>query len=209
MRVALVGDAFTDRYVFGNVERISPEAPVPILDVESVEERPGGVLNVAANLLALGIEPTVFTISDYKLNCKIVSPLPCTSLKKTRLMASDHQLLRVDNPKVYYEEDLSRMEYPSFEDFDIIAFVDYNKGVINGGVATIVDSKKNDLSVFKDTEYLKINQKEFSKALNTTGFKYSFITKGEDGIDYYKNGVLDSSCGTKAKKIVDSLCLEL
>jgi bifunctional ADP-heptose synthase (sugar kinase/adenylyltransferase) len=54
-KVAILGDSFVDRYCFGNVERISPEAPVPILDVTKKEVRSGGALNVALNLYGLGI----------------------------------------------------------------------------------------------------------------------------------------------------------
>ena len=166
MKVAIVGDSFTDKYYIGEVSRISPEAPIPILDVSEREQRPGGALNVANNLFHLGITPTVFTITDLKMPFPIVAPSGCAPLIKTRFVGQKQQLLRVDSPVVYRKQDVKKMTFPTFNEFDIIAFVDYDKGVIGGGKATIVDSKKKDLSVFKGTEYLKINEKEWQRAKN-------------------------------------------
>jgi len=205
-KIALVGDSFLDKYCLGEVERISPEAPVPILDVVVTETRPGGVLNVAKNLFGLEVESTVFTIVDEnyikELNFPVVSPKNCTSLVKTRFAASRQQLLRVDEPRVYLQEDLDRMEYPSFSEFDIIAFVDYNKGIIKEGKATIVDTKKKDLSVFKGTQILKINKKEYEVAENKN-FPQAFITQSEKGINYYKDGEFKINVPADAKEVID------
>ena len=203
MKIALVGDAFTDEYRIGKVERISPEAPVPILDVEQVEIRGGGVLNVANNLMGLGIIPTVFTITDLEFDYPIISPKECTPLVKLRLIADNHQLLRVDEPKVYLPSDLDRMEYPESSDFDIIAFVDYNKGVIQSGEATIVDTKKQDLSVFSGSKYLKINQGEWDCLLDKSIIPNAFITQGKDGIDYYENGQFVLNSRNSVREVID------
>jgi len=205
MNVAIVGDSFIDRYCFGEVNRISPEAPVPVLDVKRREVRSGGALNVALNLYGLGISPVVFTIINDgfgKFPFEIVSPVGCIPLEKTRFIAQNHQLLRVDEPQIYREEDLKRIEYPSFSEFDIIAFVDYDKGVIKGGKATIVDTKKKDLSVFNGTQILKINKKEYSEAVNKV-FPKSFITQSENGINYYENGHFIVNEPANAKEIID------
>lgn len=204
MKVAIVGDSFTDKYCFGTVSRISPEAPVPILDVERTEIRGGGALNVANNLNALGIRPTLFTITDI-INAPytVITPVDCISLTKTRFIGNNHQLLRVDEPKNYEESDLLRASYPQEKDYDIIAFIDYNKGMIRGGRATIVDSKKKDLSVFWGSEYLKVNDKEFSESENAQLFPKVFVTKGEGGIEYYEAGKLISDSPTLAKEVID------
>ena len=62
-KILVVGDVMLDRYWFGDVERISPEAPVPVLKVERIEERPGGAANVARNIAALGAQATLLTFS--------------------------------------------------------------------------------------------------------------------------------------------------
>lgn len=201
MKVAIVGDSFIDRYVIGNVNRISPEAPIPILDFERSEKRGGGAINVANNLYSLGISPVLYTITDMKLPYKVVSPDNCSPLIKTRYIGNGYQLLRVDNPVKYKKEDLKRLEYPG-KNYDLIAFVDYDKGIIKGGKADIVDTKKRDLSVFSGSDILKINQFEYEKIINNN-FKRYFITKSKDGIDYYENNKLKSTSLTSVKSVVD------
>ena len=61
-RVLVVGDVMLDRYWFGDVSRISPEAPVPVVKVERIEERPGGAANVARNCAALGARVTLLSV---------------------------------------------------------------------------------------------------------------------------------------------------
>ena len=207
-KVAIVGDSFIDNYIFGEVNRVSPEAPVPVLDVNHKEERGGGAINVANNLFALGVNLTLFTITSMKLPYEVVSPKGCTILKKTRYIGTlgsvRQQLIRVDEPKFYLKEDLKKMIYPSFDDFDIIAFVDYNKGIIKSGKATIVDSKKKDLSVFQGSEYLKVNLKEWNESTGGELFSKAFVTKGRKGIDYYENGKLKEKSLVKPKEVLDT-----
>lgn len=203
MKVAILGDSFIDEYIFGDVNRISPEAPVPILDVRKREQRGGGAINVANNLYGLGIDLTLFTITSMKLPYKVVSPQGCSILKKTRYIGNNAQLLRVDEPPRYLKQDLKKMAYPNPDDFDLIAFVDYNKGIVTGGRGTIVDSKKKDLSVFKGTEYLKINDKEYANAQNKDFFQKAFITKSSKGIDFYEYGQYKFNEPTQVKEIID------
>ncbi len=207
MKIALVGDAFLDEYLFGNCERLSPEAPVPVLDVTRRELRGGGVLNVALNLHALGIGFDVFTIwnsEEIKFPFRIISPKVNYVLKKTRLIGQlNHQLLRVDDPKFYSREDIAKAIYPKKGEYDIIAFIDYNKGMVNEGQATIIDSKKKDLSCFEGSQILKVNEKEWNEASNTHLFPQAFVTKGPKGIDYYLNGKFQFRSPTQAKEVID------
>lgn len=207
-KVAICGDSFIDEYIFGEINRISPEAPVPVLDVSRKEKRGGGAINVANNLYALGVDFTLFTITSMKLPYEVISPRGCTILKKTRYIGTRgsmrQQLIRVDEPKFYFKEDLKKMIYPSFDDFDIIAFIDYNKGLIKEGKATIVDSKKKDLSVFQGSEYLKVNLKEWSESIGGESFPKAFVTKGRKGIDYYEYGNLKERSLIEPKEVLDS-----
>jgi len=202
-KTAIVGDSFIDEYIYGKVDRVSPEAPVPVLDVTKHEQRGGGAINVANNLYSLGIDLTLFTITSMKLPYKVVSPKGVSDLKKVRFIGNNFQLLRVDEPPTYMKKDLKRVTYPSFDDFDIIVFVDYDKGIITGGKATIVDSKKKDLSVFEGTEYLKINRKEYSEAVNKEIFPNAFITQAEKGISFYEYGDFRKNIPTKVKEVID------
>ena len=205
-KVAIVGDSFLDKYCLGEVNRISPEAPIQILDVKETEIRSGGALNVAKNLFGLGIDSVVFTIIDENFAkgfpFSVKSPDSCVSLIKTRFVALKQQLLRVDEPLVYKQKDLNRVEYPSFSEFDIIAFIDYDKGIIKGGKATIVDTKKKDLSIFKGAQILKINKKEYEEVRNKV-FPQAFITQSEKGINYYKDGEFRMNVPANIKEVID------
>lgn len=111
-RILIVGDLILDRYVSGDVSRISPEAPIPILTARSSEERLGGAGNVAANLVAMGAEVEVAGVlgddgwgkalrdllakQGIETSACTVDPTRPTILK-TRMMSGAHQMLRVDN----------------------------------------------------------------------------------------------------------------
>ncbi|MCK4307110.1 hypothetical protein KAW50_02660 [candidate division WOR-3 bacterium] len=203
IKIALVGDSFTDKYIFGEVHRLSPESPVPLLDVSREEIRGGGALDVANSLHGLGINFTLFTITELlDQSYEIVSPKRSVPLVKTRFVTENHHLLRVDSPNVYQQKDLNRMRYPKKEDWDIIVFIDYLKGIIKEGVATLVDTKKQDLSVFKGSRYLKVNQKEWENAFNKD-FPEAFVTRGKYGIDYYSNGKFMMNLRNTAKEVID------
>ena len=92
-RVLVVGDVMLDRYWFGDVERISPEAPVPVVLVRKVEERPGGAANVARNIDALGGQATLLSvIGDDEAGAaleraaarKAACAPPCTATRRSR-----------------------------------------------------------------------------------------------------------------------------
>lgn len=188
MKIALVGDAFTDEFIYGKEERIAQEGPCPIFDVIDEESRPGGVLNVANNLHGLGLDVTVFTITNLLVSgVKIVTPSRCIPLVKRRYVVRKQYVFRADEPNVYRDCDIRRMEYPNVEDFDMIAFIDYNKGIVRGGKATVVHSKKKNLSVFEGSKYLVLNKKEWEFAQHRT-FPIAFVTNGEHGIDAYQDG---------------------
>jgi len=206
-KIVLIGDAFTDQYFFGVAERLSPEAPVPVLDVERVEKRMGGVLNVAMNCVGLELPTVVYTITEFQENLpfKLIGPRTQFPLVKSRFISNNQQLLRADQPKRYTEADLEEFRKISFDinKEDIVAFVDYDKGIIEGGQAHVVDSKKKDLSVFSGSGILKINKKEFASATGREVFPEAYVTLGKDGIQHYKNGVITDTVPTDTKEVID------
>jgi D-glycero-beta-D-manno-heptose-7-phosphate kinase len=151
--VLIVGDVMIDRYWYGKVNRISPEAPVPIVEFQQAEDRLGGAANVALNVKALGATPYLFSIlgkdtegGDFQKIMKsnelsteglVFSKERKTTLK-TRIMANTQQMLRVDSEITH---DISPAEchlfikkINSFLDktpIDVIIFQDYNKGVLS------------------------------------------------------------------------------
>ena len=109
--VVIVGDVMLDRYWFGDVERISPEAPVPVVKIARTEERPGGAANVARNVASLGARATLLSVTGddeagrgARAACSRrarASVVParcrrCTTTVKLRVIGRQQQLLRID-----------------------------------------------------------------------------------------------------------------
>src|SRR6218665_497937 len=111
LNVLIIGDVMIDSYMWGNVNRISPEAPVPIVAVHKKENRPGGAANVALNIQAMGATPVLCSVIGDDDSAKIFFSLlkkqklsaegilksknrPTTV--KTRIIGNNHQMLRVD-----------------------------------------------------------------------------------------------------------------
>jgi rfaE bifunctional protein kinase chain/domain len=157
-RVLVIGDMMIDHYIYGTVSRISPEAPVPILDMHKEEYRLGGAANVALNIKTLGGEaiPIGVTGSDMvaekmgmlyrqqgiSSSGLIIDSERSTTLK-TRLMAGQQQLARIDKedkkdiPKVV-EEQIIRIFKELAMHCDAIIIEDYNKGLLTEGVIDAV-----------------------------------------------------------------------
>jgi len=153
LKVLIIGDVMLDTYLHGKVERISPEAPVPIVALSNKVYSPGGAANVALNIAALGAEPFLFsTIGNDEAGEKLVALLAAANIStnylqrsknrrttvKTRVLAQNQQMLRFD------EEDIFDLEPPSADlllsnltkvleatSIDAILFQDYNKGVLS------------------------------------------------------------------------------
>ena len=153
MNVLIIGDVMVDAYLWGKVERISPEAPVPIVAVQRKENRLGGAANVAINIQSMGAKPILCSVigsdSNARLFIELMQQLEMTSdgliqspdrptTVKTRIIGNNHQMLRVDEERTA-EINISERKQLSqriqhFLDqgkIDVIIFEDYDKGVIN------------------------------------------------------------------------------
>ncbi len=146
LKIGVVGDIILDRYVLGDVERISPEAPVPVVEVRREEFRLGGSANVANNLASMGVKTYLIGLVGQDYGMHIVKGLlkergiqdmtvqdpsrPTT--EKTRILALSQQLIRIDReertppPEKVLRELLERLD----QDFDAIIVSDYAKGVV-------------------------------------------------------------------------------
>ncbi len=149
-RVLVLGDLMVDRYLWGNVSRISPEAPVPIINIEDDEIRLGGAANVANNLLGLGAEPVLVgvvgndfwgTVFHNKLQEQGLSPdgliqdasRPTTV--KTRIIGNNQHIARVDREKAHPLDEQVQDRIFAYitgiiESVEGIILEDYNKGVL-------------------------------------------------------------------------------
>ncbi len=149
-KIVVIGDIMLDRYLLGNVTRISPEAPVPVFDIDGSENRLGGAANVAYNIKTLGSEPILIGVcgddaqgrnfkkilSSLQINTKgIIVSTKRKTTSKTRVLARNQQLVRLDSEDRYdISENLENkiIKYLSKieNEFEIIILEDYNKGVL-------------------------------------------------------------------------------
>jgi rfaE bifunctional protein kinase chain/domain len=156
--VLVVGDVMLDRYWFGDVERISPEAPVAVAKIVRTEERPGGAANVARNIAALGATATLLSVIgtdeagnalERLLEGERVTPLflrdpTITTTVKLRVIARQQQLLRIDFEQPPSRELLSA-KLADYErllgEVDVVVMSDYGKGGL-AHIATMIDSAR-------------------------------------------------------------------
>lgn len=174
-RIAVIGDLMLDRYLFGTVSRMSPEAPVPVLDIHREEARLGGAANVGHNIHTLSATPLLLGVvgNDSKgdrvrtllheigLSTEgIISDLDRPTTVKTRVVAGSQQMLRVDHEKkdpisANVEEKLFSILSDQIESLDGIILEDYNKGVLSAGLINRVCllAQKNNVPIFVDPKH--------------------------------------------------------
>jgi rfaE bifunctional protein kinase chain/domain len=205
--VKIIGDVMLDKYIYTNVKRISPEAPVPIAEYLNESYRVGGAANVALNFKNMGCNVTLLGNIGNDENGKILSDMlknyditffplltnkPTTT--KVRVIANKHQLLRLDyednSYNNFYDSDvIETLEKILLKD-DIIIVSDYVKGFISNNIIEYINSKDNYKSIdtkriypFKEINgfnFIKPNLKEalgFSKEL---GNKSEYDNTNED-----------------------------
>ena len=177
MKVLLLGDSCEDEYIYGRCNRLSPEAPVPILDYAKLQTKSGMAGNVCLNLQSFGLDITFLTNPE-----KIV---------KTRFIdeKSNQQILRVDN-----EERVKPLLVPvATSSFDAVVISDYNKGylptekifeIVEGATCPVfIDSKKTVLPN-KENCFVKINDVEYEKLQHDCYIDNLIVTKGSEGCIY-------------------------
>ena len=192
LHVLVIGDVMLDRYWHGPTSRVSPEAPVPVVDVEHTEDCPGGGANVALNVKSLGAMCTLLgCVGDDALGdtlkrkldasgvCEdfIVSPDASTTLK-LRVVSRHQQLLRTDfeKPTSAWLARKLAMKVPSqLEDANALIIADYDKGAIHDpaalieaarriNVPVVVDPKAKPFRAYAGATVLKPNHREFAAA---------------------------------------------
>ena len=173
LRILVIGDVMLDAYVMGKVNRISPEAPVPIVSLENEDARIGGAGNVALNLLALGAKPIICGVigedssGDKLLNLfekngistdGLVKSMARKTTVKTRVISNKQQLLRIDSESTFPLLESEEIKLNNTiqniinQGIDGIIFEDYNKGVLTDSVIqnTIKIAKEKDIPTAVD-----------------------------------------------------------
>jgi rfaE bifunctional protein kinase chain/domain len=192
-RVLVVGDAMLDRYWFGEVERISPEAPVPVVHVRSTEERLGGAANVARNVVALGAQALLLTVvGEDEAGRSLARLLAGSGIRshlhtdpalattvKVRVIGRRQQIVRVDFETAPEEEVLAAHldQYARLlPECDVVLLSDYGKGGLThivrmielaraAGRPVLVDPKGDDYSRYAGATVLTPNRAELREVV--------------------------------------------
>lgn len=200
VKILCIGDIMLDRFVYGSVNRISPEAPVPVFNFLSEKKMLGGVGNVIANCASLGchidavcvigedkeghfVSETLGSIAEHTL---LFQSHGAPTIEKTRIIAGNNHLLRVDSEKTFTLDLFADMEAAqALEEFiaqaDIILLSDYLKGVLvpencrriislaqKKGKKVLIDPKGSDYTKYAGAFLIKPNLKELSLATGVT-----------------------------------------
>ena len=185
-RILVVGDVMLDRYWFGEVSRISPEAPVPIVKVERVEERPGGAANVARNAAALGAQAMLLSVGGADEAGKTLTRLleaegieaslhedaKLSTTVKLRVIGRQQQLLRIDF-ETWPAHEVLRAKLAEYQQrlarCDAVILSDYGKGGLAhiaemiqfaraAGKLVLVDPKGEDFARYAGATLLTPNR---------------------------------------------------
>ncbi|MCE5299576.1 MAG: D-glycero-beta-D-manno-heptose-7-phosphate kinase [Spirochaetia bacterium] len=153
-KVLVVGDMMIDEYIWGKVSRISPEAPIPVVDVQKEESKPGGAANVILNLVSLGAKVYAAGVIGRDLNAhKLLTKLEKMEVNitavipdnarpttiKTRVIAHNQQVVRIDkehrhNISPAVEKRILKKLAPVIKSVNAVIFSDYDKGLLTEGL---------------------------------------------------------------------------
>lgn len=205
-RIAVVGDAMTDIWVHGRVERISPEAPIPVFVKESERELPGGAANVAANIEALGA-------AAYLVG-KLGNEWPV----KTRYVVNRQQMFRVDDEDctpITPEREREILHLVTNFEPDVIVISDYAKGVctptlcqalIETRAPVVVDPKDKDWTKYQGCAVITPNEQEFQAwggRNSLLKFPNLIVTQGHRGMWLSSYGGRDMTLPAMTHEVAD------
>lgn len=192
-RILVIGDVMLDRYWFGEVDRISPEAPVPVVRVARREDRLGGAANVARNIVALGARATLMGLVGHDeagekvaelagnegIDARLVADDSIHTTLKMRVMGRQQQLLRVDFEEQPTDGGLDALMndvHDAIHGCNIVVLSDYAKGCLarvgdliaacrQANVPVLVDPKGHDYDRYRGATIITPNKLEMSQAV--------------------------------------------
>lgn len=207
-RVLVVGDVMLDRYWYGAVDRISPEAPVPVVRITHEEERNGGAANVAYNVVTLGAQSSLLTVvGDDEASHKLEALVADTGIQthfgrdpalkttvKLRVIGRQQQLLRLDFENTPKTEVLAS-QTAKFEHLlpvhDAVLFSDYGKGGLAhvsdmiararaAGKPILIDPKGTDYSRYQHASVITPNRAELQQVIGAWQTEADLVTKAQN-----------------------------
>ncbi len=206
VRALVIGDVMLDRYWHGNASRISPEAPVPVVHIQELEERAGGAGNVALNLSALGCHTTLIGVigddaagntlenqlQEAGINCEFHRIPDFSTITKLRVIGRNQQLIRLD-----FEQALDTLKVQNLltdckkliHQVNVLVLSDYAKGTLHhaqalisqakqAGIPVIIDPKSKDFSLYRGATIITPNQKEFEAVVGHCADATELAAKG-------------------------------
>lgn len=229
--VLVIGDIMLDRYWFGDTGRISPEAPIPIVNVKTTDNRPGGAGNVALNIASLNSNVTLLGITGKdeaaellkkQLQAAAVNYDLCeqdneSTIIKLRVISRHQQLIRLD-----FEEKLACQAQEQLLDrvkkhiatCKLVVLSDYLKGTLSdpqtiislankANVPVMVDPKGQDFSIYRGASILTPNLKEFETIVGPCKTEHDIISKSRDLLAKYDLGAILVTRGEDGMTLVD------
>jgi D-beta-D-heptose 7-phosphate kinase/D-beta-D-heptose 1-phosphate adenosyltransferase len=213
--ILVVGDVMLDRYWFGDTVRISPEAPVPIVKINGIDDRPGGAGNVALNIAALGAKAILLGVTGLDDAADILSrQLAAASVQqdlcqlatsntiiKLRVISRHQQLLRLDfedKPLGHNQPDALIERFKQhLPHVDLVILSDYKKGTLaapqsfiqlarEAGACVLVDPKGNDFSLYRHANMITPNFKEFEAIVGPCPTEEALLAKGRALLSDYQ-----------------------
>ncbi|MDB6060256.1 MAG: rfaE [Verrucomicrobiaceae bacterium] len=210
-RVLVIGDVMLDRYWHGGTSRISPEAPVPVVKIDVIEDRPGGAANVALNIAALGVEVSLFGLTgrdeaanslathlkSAQVSCHFHAVNDHPTITKLRVISRHQQLLRMDFEQPFAEtaaRELIATTQSAIAGCGAVILSDYAKGALvdpqalikaarAAGVPVLVDPKGSDFARYRNATLLTPNLHEFETVVGACADNETLVTKGLQLID--------------------------
>jgi D-beta-D-heptose 7-phosphate kinase/D-beta-D-heptose 1-phosphate adenosyltransferase len=178
MKVLVIGDVITDKYIYGTSERLSPEAPVPVVKYTRTEERTGGAGLVYENLKSLGVDAELY---DSRWRKSV----------KTRVICDGHYVTRIDDDFIVPgDQFLDQILLIDFSEYEYVILSDYNKGTLEHAIDIIAHINKFDCKVIVDPKrhvshydgawLVKPNAKEY-KELEFDAWTSNIITTSAEG----------------------------
>jgi D-beta-D-heptose 7-phosphate kinase/D-beta-D-heptose 1-phosphate adenosyltransferase len=228
--VLVVGDVMLDRYWFGDAGRISPEAPVPVVRVKQIDDRPGGAGNVALNIAALGAKVTLIGLTGNDEAARILSEqLVATgvnsqiqhidnipTITKLRVLSRHQQLIRLDFEEkfpAFNPESLLNAFKKELTNANLVILSDYNKGTLadpqafiqlakQAGIPVLVDPKGADFSIYRGADVITPNLKEFESIAGPCTNEHDIVSKGQAFLQSHSIGALLLTRGEQGMTLI-------
>lgn len=228
--ILVIGDIMLDRYWFGDTTRISPEAPVPVVNVKQTDERPGGAGNVALNIAALGAKVTLLGIignddaattlekqlDAHHIHHDLLHFKAIPTITKLRIISRHQQLIRLDAEEKFpalNTDALIEKFKKHLPHANLVILSDYGKGTLTtapelirlareANIPVLVDPKGNDFSIYNEADIITPNLKEFENIAGSCRTEQDIQHKGQQFLQQYQIATLLLTRGEQGMSLI-------